>query len=162
MKKSKILYKRKLFILILVLCITTLILAGCTYTNFKEEDFALEISSVEVIGNKVIVEAIFENKTAHSGFIVSGGAEGKISTIINIEYKDENNEPEFGYPSIAVFHYVKAKQKIVAREEFDLKSGIYTIVCKVNIFCNGKNIFKGEDYNDEFYYETEKTVVEIK
>lgn len=140
----------------------TSMLAGCTYTNFKEEDFALEISSVEVIGNKVIVEAIFENKTAHGGIIVSGGAEGKISTIINIEYKDENNEPEFGYPDIAIFHYIKAKQKIVAREEFDLEPGIYTIICHVGILCNGKNRFSIENYNDHFYYETEKTIVEIE
>ncbi len=154
--------KRKYIILILIFCLTALSLAGCTYTNFKEEDFQLGISSVEVVGNKVIVEAIFENKTAHSGIIMGGGIEGKISSIIKIEYKDENNGPEFVYPSIAVFYYVKAKQKIVAREEFDLESGTYIIISKVRIFCNGKNLFKGEPYNNEFYYQTEKIVVEIK
>ncbi len=154
--------KRKYIILILIFCLTALSLAGCTYTNFKEEDFQLGISSVEVVGNKVIVEAIFENKTAHSGIIMGGGVEGKISSIIKIEYKDENNGPEFVYPSIAVFYYVKAKQKVVARREFNLEPGIYTIMCHVRFYCNGKSRLKIEDYSDRFYYNTEEVTVEIK
>ena len=154
--------KRKYIILILIFCLSALSLAGCTYTNFKEEDFQLGISSVEVVGNKIIVEAIFENKTLYSGIIISDGIASDISTIIHIECKDENNEPDYNYPYIAIYHYVKAKQKIVVRKEFELKSGIYTIVSHVNIFCNGKKHFKLDSYNDEFYYQTEKIVVEIK
>ena len=54
--------------------------------------------------------------------------------------KDENNGPEFVYPSIAVFYYVKAKQKVVARREFNLEPGIYTIMCHVRFYCNGKSL----------------------
>lgn len=158
----KKLLKRKYIILILIFCLMALSLAGCTYTNFKEEDFQLGISSVEVVGNKVIVEAIFENKTAHSGIIIGGGVEGNISSIIDFEYIDENGESKFAFPDIAIFHYVKAKQKVVARREFNLEPGIYTIMCHVRFSCNGKSRLKIEDFSDCFYYKTEGVTVEIK
>lgn len=154
--------KHRFSITILIICIAALSLTGCTYTNFKDEDFQLGISSIEVVGNKVIVEAIFENKTAHSGIIIGGGVEGKISSIIDFEYIDENGESKFTFPDIAIFHYVKAKQKVVARREFNLEPGIYTIMCHVRFSCNGKSRLKIEDYSDRFYYNTEEVTVEIK
>ncbi|MDE5755745.1 MAG: hypothetical protein K2I23_01495 [Clostridia bacterium] len=142
--------KRKKSFIILTVLIVAIIAAssivGCSINGFRQEDFQLAITDVRINDNIVTIDVEFKNTSWRNGLVVSG------FNIIEVIYQDEDNSINWGFPSIAVYHWIRCKQKITETQEFQLEKGIYTITAIVDFFCNGDR--------DSFYYRVE-TIVEV-
>ena len=141
--------KRKSAIVLLIVLLFSIVLfsfSGCSSSGFKQEDFQLAITDVQVNGNNVIVNAEFKNTSWRNGMIVSG------FSIIEVIYQDEEQSLNWGFPSIAKYYWIRCKQTIKETEEFQLEKGKYTIIAIVDFHCNKDK--------DRFYYKAE-TIIEV-
>lgn len=154
--------KKTVFVTITIMLVLTSIFAmsGCWNQGFSQEDFMLEIDKVVVEGNKVTVETSFHNLSLRFAKVISRGSEDDVSSIIFIELKDKDGQPEYNYPDLAVTHIIAAKSIIGKTQEFkDLPSGEYTVKVFVEIFIEGsRRNGRGED---RLSYSAE-TKVEVK
>ncbi len=154
--------KKTVSMAITMLLVLTSIFAmsGCWNQGISQEDFMLEIDKVVVDGNKVKVETSFHNSSLKFVKVISRGSEEDVSSIIFIELKDKDGQPEYDYPDLAVTHIIAAKSIIGKTQEFkDLASGEYTVKVFVNIIIEGRRNNGGGV--KKFSYSAE-TNVEVK
>lgn len=154
--------KKTVSIAITMLLVLTSIFAmsGCWNQGISQEDFMLEIDKVVVEGNNVKVETSFHNSSLKFVKVISRGSEKDVSSIIFIELKDKDGQPEYNYPDLAVTHTIAAKSIIGKTQEFkDLASGEYTVKVFVDIIIEGRRNNGGEV--KKFSYSAE-TKVEVK
>ena len=129
-----------------VLIISTLLFSfcGCSSSGFKQEDFELAITDVQVDGIHVTVSVEFKNKSWRNGWVVSNGL------IHVIYYRDEEERDSWAFASVAIYDWIICKHTVKEKEELQLEKGQYTIAAIVRIHCN--------DDRDVFYYEVEKVI----
>ena len=149
MKKIK-----QYFVFTVVIIALIFTLCGCSPTKFEQDDFELKVESVEINGNQVAMQIEFRNNSYKNGWVLSGGASGKPSSIIRVCCKNSDGESMWDYPAVAINHWIRCKQKIKNTDTFELEEGIYTIEVCVSLYCNNEK--------DHFYYESESITIEIE
>ena len=128
-------------IIIVVIAISSII--GCSINGFKEDDFEIAITSIRIDGNKVTVKAQLKNNSWRNGLVTSSG-------LLHILYTDEDGKPDWAIASIALYNWIRCKQKITVTEVFELEKGKYTIRAVSGFDCN-KN-------KSHFVYSVEKVI----
>ena len=134
--------KKNVIILVAVLIISTSLLScfvGCSTNGLREEDFQLTITDVQVKNNRVIVSVEFKNISWHNGWIYTGGEPSRPSTMIQFYSTDDIENPDHAYTDHQVTHWIKCKEIINAKHEFQLPKGTYTITVYADFACNDKN-----------------------
>ncbi|MDE6473876.1 MAG: hypothetical protein K2L70_02100 [Clostridia bacterium] len=143
----------RVVLIALIISLLLLSFCGCSSREFKQDDFALSLKSVNVDGNELTVVVEFRNKSWHSGKAISDGETFNLASIVHVECKEINDDIPIGYPSIAINHWIMCKQKVTKKVQLQLEKGTYRVRAVVSFLCN-KN-------DDSFFYSTEEVIVEI-